>query len=391
MVELKTLSDAPKLIKFVPFDPAQKMSAASATAASGGTERIVKGAFAVIAGLAQPSPSAAAAANELEKQGFRVLAVAAGPPAALKLAGLIALSDPPRSDSAALVSELHALGVRTVMVTGDAPATAAIVAHAVGLGGAVSPPGPIPDSVDPGQFAVFAGVLPEDKYKLVKAFQKGGQSVGMCGDGANDAPALRQAQIGIAVSTATDVAKSAAGMVLTEPGLAGIVAAVKEGRVIFQRVQTYTLNSIVKKVVTVLFLIAGLIMTGHAILTPLLMVIVMITGDFLSMSLTTDNVRPSPAPNAWRIGPLTTSGVIMGLCLLAFCTGVLAIGKFEMNLGTEALRTLAFIVLVFGSQATLYAIRQRRHLWGIRPSLWLAVSSVADIAIASTLAKRRCR
>ena len=183
------------------------------------------------------------------------------------------------------------------MVTGDAPATAAIVAHAVGLDGAVCPPGPIPDSVRPEEFAVFAGVLPEDKYKLVKAFQKGGHTVGMCGDGANDAPALRQAQIGIAVSTATDVAKSAAGMVLTEPGLGGIVAAVKEGRVTFQRILTYTLNSIIKKIVTVLFLIVGLIMTGHAILTPLLMVIVMITGDFLAMSLTTDNVRPSPMPN----------------------------------------------------------------------------------------------
>ena len=135
-----------------------------------------------------------------------------------------------------------------------------------------------------------------------------------------------------------------------------------------------------------LFLIVGLIMTGHAILTPLLMVIVMITGDFLSMSLTTDNVRPSPTPNAWRIGSLTMAGVVMGVCLLAFCTGVLAVGKFGMNLGTEALRTLAFVVLVFGSQATIYAIRERRHLWGSRPSLWLAVSSVADIAIASTLA-----
>ena len=224
------------------------------------------------------------------------------------------------------------------MVTGDAPATAAIVAHAVGLDGAVCPPGPIPDGVHPEQFAVFAGVLPEDKYKLVKAFQKGGHTVGMCGDGANDAPALRQAQIGIAVSTATDVAKSAAGMVLTEPGLAGIVAAVKEGRITFQRILTYTLNSIIKKIVTVLFLIVGLIMTGHAILTPLLMVIVMITGDFLAMSLTTDNVRPSPMPNAWRIGSLTMAGVIMGICLLAFCTGVLAVGKFEhepRNRGAE--------------------------------------------------------
>ena len=127
-------------------------------------------------------------------------------------------------------------------------------------------------------------------------------------------------------------------------------------------------------------------MTGQAILTPLLMVIVMVTGDFLSMSLTTDNVRPSPKPNTWRIGSLTMAGVVMGACLLAFCTGVLAVGRFRMNLGTEALRTLAFVVLVFGSQATIYAIRERRHLWGTRPSLLLAVSSIADIAIASTLA-----
>ena len=382
----KAISDAPKVIKFVPFDPGTKMSEATAQDPGGGTQRIVKGAFAAVVGLTQPTPTAIAASKELEAKGFRVLAVAAGPPNAMKLVGLIALSDPPRKDSVALITELHQLGVRTVMVTGDAPATAAIVAHAVGLDGAICPPGAIADSVRPEQFAVFAGVLPEDKYKLVKAFQKGGHTIGMCGDGANDAPALRQAQIGIAVSTATDVAKSAAGMVLTEPGLAGIVAAVKEGRVTFRRILTYTLNSIIKKIVTVLFLIVGLIMTGHAILTPLLMVIVMIAGDFLAMSLTTDNVRPSPMPNSWRIGSLTMAGVVMGICLLVFCSAVLAVGKFEIGLGIDELRTLAFVALVFGSQATIYAIRQRRHLWGSRPSLWLFVSSVADVLIAAILA-----
>ena len=229
-------------------------------------------------------------------------------------------------------------------------------------------------------------MLPEDKYKLVKAFQKDGHIVGMCGDGANDAPALRQAQMGIAVSTATDVAKSAAGMVLTEPGLAGIVAAIKEGRLTFQRIETYTLNSIIKKFVTVLFLIVGLVMTKDAILSPLLMVIIMITGDFLTMSLATDHVQASQMPNAWRIGSLTTAGAVMAICLLAFCSGVLAVGKFEMGFGIGALRTLAFIALVFGSQATLYAIRQRRHVWGSRPSLWLVLSSVGDVAIAAVLA-----
>ena len=272
------------------------------------------------------------------------------------------------------------------MVTGDAPATAAIVARAVGLEETVCPSGPIQGNVRPQDFTVFAGVLPEGKYDLVKAFQKDGHTVGMCGDGANDAPALRQAQMGIAVSTATDVAKSAAGIVLTEPGLGGIVASVKEGRVTFQRILTYTLNSVNKKVVQVLFLVVGLIMTGQAILTPMLMVIVMITGDFLGMSLTTDNVRPSPLPNVWRIGRLTIAGVFMGIAELVFCSAVLAVGEFGMEFNTGALRTLAFVVIVFGNQAATYAIRERRRLWSSRPSFWLGVSSVADILIASTLA-----
>jgi H+-transporting ATPase len=382
----KGVSDAPKLVKFAAFDPAKKMSEATATDSTGNPLRIVKGAFAVVVTLAEPSPTVVAAANDLEGQGFRVLAVAAGPPAAMKLAGLIALSDPPRTDSAALVTELRGLGVRTVMATGDAPATAAIVARAVGLDGAICPPGPIPESVRPETFAVFAGVLPEDKFKLVKVFQKEGHIVGMCGDGANDAPALRQAQMGIAVSTATDVAKSAAGMVLTKPGLAGIVAAVKEGRMTFQRILSYTLNSITKKTVQVLFLAVGLIMTGHAILTPLLMVLIMITGDFLGMALTTDNVRPSPMPNAWQIGNLTIAGATMGIGELAFCTSILAFGAYRMGFGVEALRTLAFVVIVFGNQATTYTNRERRHLWSSRPSLWLIISSGADVLIASILA-----
>src|SRR5580658_2377902 len=382
----KPAAERPERGKFVPFDPATKMAEAMTTGRDGAPERVVKGAFSAVTGLARPAAEAQSAAADLEGRGYRVLAVASGPPGALKLAGLIALSDPPRPDSAALITQLRILGVCTVMVTGDAPATAAIVAHEVGLDGPTCPPGPIPEGVRPAGFAVFAGVLPEDKYTLVKAFQKSGHVVGMCGDGANDAPALRQAQIGIAVSTATDVAKSAAGMVLTEPGLGGIVAAVEEGRMTFQRILSYALNSITKKVVQVLFLIVGLIMTRHAILTPLLMVIVMVAGDFLAMSLTTDNVRPSPTPNAWRIGSLTRASAIMAVFLLAFLSGVLAVGRFELGLGIRALRTLTFLALVFAGQATLYALRDRRHLWGIRPSLWLAVSSMADIVIASGLA-----
>jgi H+-transporting ATPase len=383
----KVSANPPKLSHFKPFDPATKMSEATATDTNLGTVRIVKGAFTVVVAIAAPSPTAAVAANELEGKGFRVLAMAAGPPAAMQLMGLIALSDPAREDSPALVAQLKTLGVRTVMVTGDAPATAGIVAHAVGLDGAVCPPGPIPDDVRPESFAVFAGVLPEDKFKLVKAFQKAGNIVGMCGDGANDAPALRQAQMGIAVSTATDVAKSAAGMVLTNPGLAGIVAAVKEGRITFQRILTYTLNSLTKKIVQVLLLGIGLIMTGHAILTPMLMIIVMMVGDLLGMSLTTDNVQPSALPNSWRIGKLTIAAIFMGFSELAFCVGIVALGHFRLGLGTVALQTLAFFTLVCGNQATTYAVRARGRIWSSpHPCRWLVSSSVADIFIAATLA-----
>jgi H+-transporting ATPase len=384
----KAMTDAPRLTNFVPFDPAKKISEATATDAKGEQQQIIKGAFTAVSSLGTPAPSAAGMADELEKQGFRVLAVAAGATGSIKIVGFIALSDPPRADSVSLISELKGLGVRTVMVTGDAPETAKIVAHNVGLDGPICPPGPIPDAVKPQDFAVFAGILPEGKFNLVKAFQKNGHTIGMCGDGANDAPALRQAQIGIAVSTATDVAKSAAGMVLTEAGLGGIVAAVKEGRITFQRILTYTLNSVIKKIVQVLLLAIGLILTGHAILTPMLMVIVMITGDFLAMSLTTDRVRPSAMPNSWNVGRITGAAVILGLCFLAFCVGVLAFGQFELRLGIEALRTLAVVAIVYGSQATIYSLRARRHMWGLRPTMWLVLSSVADISIITLLASR---
>jgi len=379
-------ASATRRTTFTPFDPATKMSQATFEATGGVPHRAIKGAPSTLFALVAPSAGASAAAAALEGRGLRVLAVASGAGHALELAGFIALSDPPRPDAADLVTQLRRLGVRTLMVTGDAPLTAATVARAVGLEGGLCPPGPIPATLMPESYGVFAGVLPEDKYRLVQALQKSGHIVGMCGDGANDAPALRQAQIGIAVSTATDVAKSAAGMVLTGPGLAGILAAIQEGRISFQRIQTYTLNSITSKILQVTLLTLCLLVTGEAILTPLLMVIIMVTGDFLGMALTTDNVEPTPTPNAWRIGRLALAGVIIGLCSMAFCAVVLAFGSYRLGYDIDRLRTLAFVAIVFVKQATTYTNRERRSLWSSRPSRWLVASSAADIAIASTLA-----
>lgn len=380
------VKDIPALITFIPFDPALKRSEATVRRADGAQQRVLKGAFSTIAALAQPNADAAPIVDEFEAKGLRVLAVAAGTSGALTIAGFIALSDPPRDDSAALVTELDGLGVRTVMVTGDARKTAETVATSVGIKGAVWDKSPIPADMNAESYAVFAGVLPEDKYQLVKSLQQRGHIVGMCGDGANDAPALRQAQMGIAVSTATDVAKSAAGVVLTEAGLGGIVALVKEGRTTFQRILTYTLRSIIHKIVQVLFLAVGLILTGHAILTPALMVLMMVTGDFLAMSSSTDNVRPSPRPNIWRIRNLTIAGIVLGIVDLLFCVACLATAKFALGFDTGMLRTVAVVTLVFSGQAVFYVAREREHLWSSVPGKWLILSSMVDLTFISILA-----
>ncbi len=382
----RPMPDAAKLVSFMPFDPARKSSGATVRESGGVEIQIIKGAFeAVAGGLAQPNPPRDDL-EALQAKGYRVLALSAGLPGTLGMAGLIALSDPPRDDSASLVSELAALGVRTVMVTGDAKATAQIVAGAIGIEGPVWAATPLPGDIKADGYAIFAGVLPEDKFRLVKALQNEGHIVGMCGDGANDAPALRQAQMGIAVSTATDVAKSAAGIVLTAPGLAGVVAAVKEGRTTFQRILTYVLRTTVHKVMQVLFLAAGLVMTGHAILTPMLMVLLMITGDFLSMSSSTDNVRASPKPSVWRIRNLTIAGVVLGMADLAFCVTCLGVGKFWMGLNTGMLQSLTVVTLVVSGQAVFYVAREREHLWSSRPGKWLLVSSAVDLGIITGLA-----
>jgi H+-transporting ATPase len=374
--------------RFIPFDPAAKMAEAILTDSTGAETRTVKGAPAAVAALAPMTAQGDEALERFTASGYRTLAVAAGPPGRLAVIGLIGLSDPPRADSAGLLAELRSLGVSAVMVTGDAPATAATVAHAIGLQGEVSPPGRIPDDAGPDKFAVYAGVFPEDKFRLVKAFQHHDHAVGMCGDGANDAPALRQAQMGIAVSTATDVAKSAAGVVLTEPGLGGIVSCIKEGRSSFQRVLTYTLTILINKCATLIVMGVGLVMTGHAVLTPFLQALSMLAGDMVTMSRTADHARPSPYPNHWRIRNLTLAAVPLGLFKLLYCLAILAAGWFCFRLSSDQMQTLTFLTLILAGQANTYAMREHGHLWHSRPAPIMILASLTDITIVTSLAVR---
>jgi H+-transporting ATPase len=374
------------VLRFVPFDPAVKMAEALAVDRTGRQIRVAKGAPIAVAAVAPLSAAVTTQLQHFTELGYRTLVVAAGPPDELVVVGLIALSDPPRDDSRHLLAELASLGVRTVMVTGDAAATAATVAHAIGLSGPVRPPGRLPDSADPADFAVYAGVFPEDKFRLVKAFQRTGHAVGMCGDGANDAPALRQAQMGIAVSTATDVAKAAAGIVLTTPGLAGIVTCIKEGRSAFQRVLTYTLSILVNKCATLFVMGAGLVITGHAVLTPLLQALSMLAGDFVTMSRAADRAQPSQYPNRWRIRNMLLAAIPLGLFKLAYCVGILALAWYRWHLDYRHMQTFTFLLLVYAGQANVYVLRARDHFWRSRPAGIMLFASAADVAIVSCLA-----
>jgi H+-transporting ATPase len=373
------------VVAFTPFDPEAKLAAA--TVLDQGREiRVIKGAPAAVSLFAPIGAEAAKQLDALDRAGHRTLAVAAGPAGALELLGFIAFGDPPRADSAALLAELRALGVLPIMVTGDSATTAATVAQAIGMKGKVCPPGAIPDSVGPDDFAVYAGIFPEQKFQLVKAFQREGHTVGMCGDGANDAPALRQAQMGIAVSTATDVAKAAAGVVLTEPGLGGVVACITEGRSAFQRVLTYTLMILVNKCVTLIVLGVGLVMTGHAVLTPFLQALAMLTNDFVTMARAADHARPSPYPNAWRVRNLMFAALPLGAFRLLYLLMILGAGWYALRLSPDQMQTLTFVMLGFAGQGNVYVLRERGRLWHSRPAPVLLLASICDIVLMGSLA-----
>jgi H+-transporting ATPase len=373
----------PRVLNFTPFDPTTKQAEAKAVDASAREIVITKGAPEK---LGSSTETSAAELLKLATAGYRTLAVAVGPAGQALLVGFVALSDSPRPDSAALLKELGSLGVHTVMLTGDTMATAMTVARAIGLEGAACPAGKIPDRVVPDDFAVYAGIFPEDKFRLVRAFQNAGHAVGMCGDGANDAPALRQAQMGIAVSSATDVAKAAAGMVLTTPGLGGIVSAITEGRIVFRRVLTYTFTILINKTATLLVLGGGLLLTGHAVLTPMLQAISMFANDFASTARTTDNATPSPHPNAWRLRNLTLAAIPLAAFKLLYLIGVLTIAVFRIGLSTGQIQSLTFIMLVFAGQGVMYVVRERGRLWSSCPSRLMIIFSITDIVFVSALA-----
>lgn len=378
-----------KRISFVPFEPATKLSEA-VVIETGKECRAIKGAPQAVAARLAGAPHWEDDAQRFAEQGYRVLAVAGGTENELRPAGLLAFHDPPRSDSKPLIEGLQGLGIRVIMVTGDGPVTARAIASRVGIGEQVCEAKELKNIRGEAilDYDVFAGVFPEDKFELVRSVQQTGHIAGMTGDGVNDAPALKQAEVGIAVSSATDVAKAAASLVLTNPGLSDILAAVKVSRQIYQRMLTYTLNKIMKTLEIALFLSIGLLLTRTFVITPLLIVLLLFTNDFVTMSISTDHVSSSSHPDRWEVRTLVlTSGVLAALILL-LSFAVFLVGRNFLQLPLPNLQTLIFVMLVFTGQSNVYLVRERGHLWNSRPSRWLMLSSGADIVVVSFLATK---
>ena len=362
--------------------------------------RVMKGAVRSIAetcGL-QPAEIEAleARVKEPAQKGYRTLAVGRGlESGGLELIGLVNLYDPPRPDASGLIGTLKALGVSVTMLTGDALAVATEIAREVGLADIrrVSELKTASTSHDSGAGNLvmeadgLAEVYPEDKYDVVQHLQAAGHVVGMTGDGVNDAPALRQAEVGIAVSSATDVAKGAASVVLTEPGLTNIVALVEQGRTIYQRVLTWMINKISRTILKASFVAIAFVMTGKFVVSAFAMLVLVSMTDFAKISLAVDPVRPSKKPETWNIGGFVVMAVVLGLAMVAETLLGLYIGWSQFGLASDdqALHTFSFLTLLYFAAFSILSVRERRWFWKSMPGKALLLGVMVEFTLGTTL------
>jgi plasma-membrane proton-efflux P-type ATPase len=385
-------------VSFTPFDAATRRTEA-VIEHDGRRLRVMKGAVrTVAAACALPPPAIEALearVSESARKGYRTLAVARGlEHATPELVGLVTLYDPPRPDARRLIGALRDLGVSVKMLTGDALAVASEIAQGVGLARIRRVADLKAASATTGHEAVdllagvdgFAEVYPEDKYTVVLHLQAAGHVTGMTGDGVNDAPALRQAEVGIAVSSATDVAKGAASVVLTEPGLTNIVALIEQGRAIYQRVLTWIINKIGRTVMKAAFVAIAFVMTGKFVVSAFAMLLLVFMTDFAKISLATDFVQASRKPETWNIGGFIALSVVLGAAMVVEALLALYIGWSHFDLATNdaALCSFSFLTLLYFAAFSIVSVRERRWFWMTLPSKTLMAALAAEL-VAGTL------
>jgi H+-transporting ATPase len=271
------------------------------------------------------------------------------------------------------------------MLTGDTLAIAKEVASQAGMGGNIIRMADIGSLSDDEQMKVieksdgFAEIYPEDKYKIVKLLQSGGHMVGMTGDGVNDAPALKQAEMGIAVSNATDVAKASSSVVLTEPGISVIINAITISRQTYQRMLTWVINKVTKVIEFVGLLTLNFFWLHKIVLSLLGMSLLVFANDFVTMSLATDNVKHTPNPNKWNVKSIVLASLVPGMLFLVEDMLVILTGIKYFHLEWEKLRTLVMLNLIFNSQCRVLIVRERRHFWSSMPGRELLILSAGTI------------
>ncbi len=381
---------------FKPFDAVIKRTEATVRGSDGQEFHVAKGAPQVILALAGGDKSLEETIDRLSEtfaeKGYRMLGVARSDAAgAWTYTGVLAFHDPPRDDSAATIKTAEEMGLDVKMITGDHVAIAREVAREVNLRTDITtadtflkqPDTEAAETVE--KAAGFAEVFPEHKYRIVSLLQSRGHIVGMTGDGVNDAPALKKADVGIAVAGATDAAKSAAAIVLTRPGLSVIIDAIKESRKIFQRMDHYVIYRIAETIRVLFFVTLSILIFGFFPITALMIVLLAFFNDLPIMTIAWDNVLYSRSPERWKMREIITLSTVIGFVGVLSSFSLLAIIQGPLNLSQEVIQSVIFLKLAVAGHLTIFVSRTRGSFWSVRPGSALFWSAIGTKAIATLI------
>ncbi len=385
---------------FRPFDPVRKRTEATVRGPDGKVFRVAKGAPQVILGMAEEKAAVATAVNDtvnrFAKRGFRSLGVARaegdGP---WHMLGVLPLFDPPRSDSRETIATARRMGIAVKMVTGDQVAIAKEIAGQLDLGTNILEAGILDEAshAEGGQIAQeieradgFAQVFPEHKFYIVEELQKRNHIVGMTGDGVNDAPALKKADAGIAVTGATDAARAAAAIVLLSPGLSVIIDAIKESRKIFQRMNSYATYRIAETIRVLVFMTLSILVFNFYPVTAAMIVLLALLNDGPILAIAYDKVRYSEKPEAWNMGLVLGISSVLGIAGVVASFGLFYMAEALFHLSRDVVQTFMFLKLAVAGHLTIFVTRTRGPFWSIKPAPLLLWSAVATKLLATTAA-----
>jgi len=389
-----------QVLHFQPFDPVHKRTEASIKASDGKTFTVTKGAPQVIlelaANSAQIKPAVEKAVNEFAARGFRSLGVArCEKDSPWQFLGVLPLFDPPREDAKSTIETARQMGLSIKMVTGDALAIAIETAKKLGMGVNILDASSLGDvkkkETDAMAISIekadgFAQVFPEHKFHIVDILQKRSHIVGMTGDGVNDAPALKKADCGIAVSDATDAARAAADIVLMTPGLSVIIDAIKESRRIFQRMNSYAIYRIAETLRVLLFMTLAILVFNFYPLTAVMIVMLALLNDGAILSIAYDNVKYKDQPEAWNMRVVLGIATVLGVVGPIAAFGLFFLGDRVFHLDHPHLQTLMYLLLSVAGHLTIFLTRTRGPFWSIRPALILWVAVLGTQIIATLIA-----